>query len=48
MEGYLLGGYIGLEGRERRGNKQKNKNNKIIIIIKRLYLKINLIILYVL
>lgn len=33
---------MGLEGRERRGNKQNKK------IIKRLYLKINVIISYVL
>lgn len=30
MEGYLLGGYMGLEGREGRGNKQKQKIKKII------------------
>ena len=28
MEGYLLGGYMGLEEREGRGNKQAKKKNQ--------------------
>ena len=31
MEGYLLGGYMGLEEREGRGNKQAKKIKKIIL-----------------
>ena len=32
MEGYLLGGYMGLEEREGRGNKQAKKKIKKIIL----------------